>query len=129
VRERMRSTGSVAERLLTVARGAHLIVSAGSPGKGKRWECRCFAPWADDHDDDSRSCLLTPSARTYGSEGWGFESLRARSPSGRSAPGETKETSPRYLHRNTPTARRFKDTMKHRNEAAVLQFVIHYVHG
>ena len=25
------------------------------------------------------SCLVTPSARAYGSEGWGFESLRARS--------------------------------------------------
>jgi len=24
------------------------------------------------------SCLVTPSARAYGSEGWGFESLRAR---------------------------------------------------
>jgi hypothetical protein len=24
------------------------------------------------------SCLATPSARAYGSEGWGFESLRAR---------------------------------------------------
>jgi hypothetical protein len=26
------------------------------------------------------SCLVTPSARAYGSEGWGFESLRARIP-------------------------------------------------
>jgi hypothetical protein len=25
------------------------------------------------------SCLVIPSACTYGSEGWGFESLRARS--------------------------------------------------
>jgi hypothetical protein len=24
------------------------------------------------------SCLITPPARAYGSEGWGFESLRAR---------------------------------------------------
>jgi hypothetical protein len=24
------------------------------------------------------SCLVTPPARAYGSEGWGFESLRAR---------------------------------------------------
>src|SRR6476620_6298734 len=37
----------------------HPIVSAGSPDIRKRWECRCFAPWADDsseeNDDDSRA--------------------------------------------------------------------------
>jgi hypothetical protein len=31
------------------------------------------------------SCLVTPSARAYGSEGWGFESLRARPAQGRFA--------------------------------------------
>jgi hypothetical protein len=30
----------------------HPIISAGSPGMRKRWECRCLTPWLDDRSDD-----------------------------------------------------------------------------
>src|SRR6516165_12098777 len=38
------------------------------------------------------SCLVTPPARAYGSEGWGFESLRARSLPAKTACRSARDT-------------------------------------
>src|ERR1700694_3497210 len=72
----------------------HPMVSTGSPGMRKRgaaiWHRELttvltttmttvgLADTSSYTTTELVSCLVTPSAYTYGSEGWGFESLRAR---------------------------------------------------
>src|SRR6478609_3436235 len=76
----------------------HPIVSAGSPDIRKRWECRCFAPWADDsseeNDDDTRASRhLHPTRQGNSYRAW---SPNRPVPTYRPTEGETRPCADRF---------------------------------